>query len=228
MPDLTPERLAELRRILEGAPQYESPYTAGLDEPAFANNNPDPTLIWIEATHVASVNSKWISEQKRVAIARLLVAAVNALPSLLSSAERLVEVERERDEARQRLLTAAGDDLCRLSQDEIKAMSAGEVKIPPKEEFLASCERFHAQVAGEAGVMGNCLTLAQLIAENERQRQSLEEAREQLAAAKEENAELHQFVPHPESMSGFDDPNAPDDVKELIALAEKYQAASTI
>lgn len=69
---------------------------------------------------------------------------------------------------RTRLLTAAGDDLCRLTQEEIKAMSAGEVKIPPKEEFLASCERFHAQVAGEAGVMTNCLTLAQLIAENER------------------------------------------------------------
>ena len=69
---------------------------------------------------------------------------------------------------RNRLLTAAGDDLCRLSQEEIKAYSQGGVPIPPKEEFLASCERFHAQVAGEAGVNHNCLTLAQLIAENER------------------------------------------------------------
>lgn len=69
---------------------------------------------------------------------------------------------------RARLLTAAGDDLCRLTQEEIKDMSLGAVQIPPKEEFLASCERFHAQVAGEAGVMGNCLTLAQLVAENEK------------------------------------------------------------
>lgn len=47
-------------------------------------------------------------------------------------------------------------------------LAAGEVQIPPKEEFLASCERFHAQVAGEVGVNENCLTLAQLVAENER------------------------------------------------------------
>ena len=86
-------------------------------------------------------------------------------PTLIESlAERDAEIER----LRTRLLSAAGDDLCRLTQDEIKAMSAGAVKIPPKEEFLASCERFHAQVAGEAGVLGNCLTLAQLVAENER------------------------------------------------------------
>lgn len=82
----------------------------------------------------------------------------------------------EIDRLRTRLLSAAGDDLCRLSQEEIKAMSAGAVKIPPKEEFLASCERFHAQVAGEAGVLTNCLTLAQLIAENERLRSELVEA----------------------------------------------------
>jgi hypothetical protein len=77
-------------------------------------------------------------------------------------------LQAENARLRARLLTAAGDDLCRLSQEEIKAMSAGAVQIPPKEEFLASCERFHAQVAGEAGVNHNCLTLAQLIAENER------------------------------------------------------------
>lgn len=69
---------------------------------------------------------------------------------------------------KQRLLTAAGDDLCRLSQEEIKDLTGGNVPIPPKDEFLASCERFHAQIAGESGVNQNCLTLAQLIAENER------------------------------------------------------------
>lgn len=58
---------------------------------------------------------------------------------------------------RQRLLSAAGDDLCRLTQDEIKALSDGSVKIPPKEEFLASCERFHAQIAKESGGDGKLL-----------------------------------------------------------------------
>lgn len=83
-------------------------------------------------------------------------------------ARELQEAKAEIERLKTRLLTAAGDDLCRLSQEEIKQMSAGTVKIPPKAEFLASCERFHAQVAAESGVMENCLTLAQLVAENEK------------------------------------------------------------
>ena len=43
--------------------------------------------------------------------------------------ELVAEIER----LRARLLMAAGDDLCRLTQEEIKAMSAGTVKIPPEE-----------------------------------------------------------------------------------------------
>ncbi len=66
-----------------------------------------------------------------------------------------------------RLLSAAGDDLCRLTQEEIKAYTSCKVQIPPKEEFLPSCERFHEQISSEAGVLKGCLTLAQLIAENQ-------------------------------------------------------------
>jgi hypothetical protein len=93
---------------------------------------------------------------------------------LLSALE---DVTKERDDLKeevtrlqQRLLMAAGDDLCRLTQEEIKAMTAGEVQIPPIEEFIPSCRAFHAQVAGTAGVLPNCLTMAQLIAENEQLR----------------------------------------------------------
>ena len=113
-----------------------------------------------------------------------------------------------------RLLTAAGDDLCRLSQEEIKAMGSGEVKIPPKEEFLASCERFHEQVASESGVMTNCLTLAQLIAENQQQagklaeleaeNDSLAEAidygRKKTAELEAENAQLRKPVKEPPAL----------------------------
>lgn len=84
----------------------------------------------------------------------------------LSCNELKAEVER----LRLRVLTAAGDDLCRLTPEEIKELTSGAVKIPPEEEFLASCKRFHGQIANTSGVLGNCLTLAQMIAENERLR----------------------------------------------------------
>jgi hypothetical protein len=92
------------------------------------------------------------------------------------------ESDAEIERLRARLLTAAGDDLCRLTQEEIKAMGVGAIPIPPKDEFLASCERFHAQVASDSGVNHNCLTLAQLVAENEHLRQQLAAAKQALEA----------------------------------------------
>lgn len=88
--------------------------------------------------------------------------------------KRIEELEEEIVKLQTRLLSAAGDDLCRLTPEEIKEMSSGGVKIPPKEEFLASCERFHSQIAAGPGVMNNCLTLAQLIAENEMLRRKVD------------------------------------------------------
>lgn len=112
----------------------------------------------------------------------------------LSFAEKVAELEAENERLKTRLLSAAGDDLCRLTQEEIKAMSAGAVQIPPKEEFLASCERFHAQVAGEAGVMSNCLTLAQLVAENEKLRGLLSESTSLWPVEKPEQGPLPGWV----------------------------------
>lgn len=79
--------------------------------------------------------------------------------------ERYEQLEAENERLRARLLTAAGDDLCRLSQEEIKSYTNGAVPIPPRCEFIASCERFHAQIAGTAGVNQDCLTSAQMAAE---------------------------------------------------------------
>lgn len=84
----------------------------------------------------------------------------------------------EIDHLRLRLLSAAGDDLCRLTPEEIKAYTSGKVQIPPETEFLASCRRFHMQIAQEAGELKECLTLAQLIAENARLNTKLTKARE--------------------------------------------------
>jgi len=130
----------------------------------------EPECCVIFATNVHGARkpaSVWLDEAEAVSRARdhfgprmharaVLVVPKSALDAATDTIERL----------KQRLLTAAGDDLCRLSQEEIKDLTGGKVPIPPRDEFLASCERFHAQVAGESGVNQNCLTLAQLIAEN--------------------------------------------------------------
>jgi hypothetical protein len=92
---------------------------------------------------------------------------LDALKAKLAAAHAQIK------ELRLRLLSAAGDDLCRLSQEEIKELTSGAVQIPPKGEFLASCERFHEQIAAGPGVLSGCLTLAQLIAENEKLKQQL-------------------------------------------------------
>ena len=86
----------------------------------------------------------------------------------------LIALEAENKRLRLRVLTAAGDDLCRLTPEEIKAYTSGAVQIPPEEEFIPSCRQFHRQIADTAGVLDNCLTLAQMIAENERLRAACE------------------------------------------------------
>jgi len=88
--------------------------------------------------------------------------------------KQLAERDAEIAQLRLRLLSAAGDDLCRLTPEEIKAYTSGAVQIPPVEEFLPSCQRFHEQIAAGAGVLDGCLTLAQLIAENEKLRRDSE------------------------------------------------------
>lgn len=87
------------------------------------------------------------------------------------SGPQVLNLLKENERLRLRVLTAAGDDLCRLTQEEIKEFSSGAVKIPPEEEFIPSCKRFHAQIANASGVLENSLTLAQMIAENERLRE---------------------------------------------------------
>lgn len=77
----------------------------------------------------------------------------------------ICEANRERDDLRlenQRLRLAvcnqAGDNLCWLDDEQLGA-------IPPREEFLKSCERYHTQIAGErgeAGILAGCMTIAQL------------------------------------------------------------------
>lgn len=95
---------------------------------------------------------------------------------------KITALEAEVADLRLRLLSAAGDDLCRLSQDEIEKYTSGEVQIPPKEEFLPSCERFWEQAAGKAGVLNGCLTLAQLIAENEKLKSQVESLQTRVVA----------------------------------------------
>lgn len=63
------------------------------------------------------------------------------------------------------VLNQAGDNHCWLNGD--------EAKIPPFVEFIQSCVRHHAKVAGENGVLEGCMTIAQLEAEVEQLRSRL-------------------------------------------------------
>lgn len=79
-------------------------------------------------------------------------------------------VARERDEARAAFLNSKGDDLCWFDP--------ASPKIPPREEFLESCSRFHQQISAINGMLSGCKTIAQLELEVER----LTEALRQIAA----------------------------------------------
>lgn len=55
------------------------------------------------------------------------------------------------------IMNQCGDNLCWFEPN-------GQ-KIPPRAEFLESCARYHAQIAGERGDLNGCKTIAQLEAE---------------------------------------------------------------
>lgn len=56
---------------------------------------------------------------------------------------------------RNSVLNQAGDDACWIPDPE-------HAQLPPKEEFLKSCERFHAQRTAQDGTLTGCMTIAQL------------------------------------------------------------------
>jgi len=58
---------------------------------------------------------------------------------------------------RRALLHRAGDDLCWITDG---------AKIPPKEEFLESCRRYHTQIAESRGVLEDAKTISQLESES--------------------------------------------------------------
>lgn len=84
------------------------------------------------------------------------------------------QLRTENAELRTRLLSAAGDDLCRLTQEEIEKYRLGKVQLPPKCVFIESCEAFHDDLAAKDGTLKKSYTLAQMIAENEKLREACE------------------------------------------------------
>lgn len=81
--------------------------------------------------------------------------------------ELLAEKDAEIARLRSRLLMALGDDQCQFTAEELRDIADGKKKLPLKEIFLPSCAAFHDRHAGEHGVLENCLTLAQSLAESE-------------------------------------------------------------
>ena len=77
--------------------------------------------------------------------------------------QHLAEKEAEISRLRKSVMNQAGDNLCHLTNPETDP-------IPPKAEFLQSCERFWEQRASKTGELKGCMTIAQLerqLAENE-------------------------------------------------------------
>lgn len=74
---------------------------------------------------------------------------------------------QENARLRAAVINQCGDNLCWLEEGKLG-------QIPPKEEFLASCARYHEQISGDRGVVQGCMTIAQLEAELEKYRQRME------------------------------------------------------
>lgn len=187
-PFLSDERLREIRErvnVASPAPWWRTdpPWGNGTTVHAGPTDDPHTARCYIADGDVPAdemIAPEVVYNMTFIAAARddvpALLAYVNALKSELSTCQKeRTDLEVEIGNLRTRLLSAAGDDLCRLTQEEIKAYTSGAVQIPPKSEFMPSCERFHDQISGTAGVLTNCLTLAQLIAENERLRSAIED-----------------------------------------------------
>lgn len=144
------KRIAVLMDVLVGMNVIETGSRKDMDGDSYVRHH-----LRIVLDHVTDLEeaTRIFNEQSQI-----LVRTLHEKEAAEAEAERL----------KARLLTAAGDDLCRLTSEEIKQYTSGEVQIPPKEEFIPSCRQFWKQTADRTGVLKNCLTLAQLVAENER------------------------------------------------------------
>lgn len=90
---------------------------------------------------------------------RRLAKADNELAEAYHAQEVVLKANAELREQlaalRNSVLNQAGDDACWIPDPE-------HAQLPPKEEFLKSCERFHAQRTAQDGTLSGCMTIAQL------------------------------------------------------------------
>jgi hypothetical protein len=90
----------------------------------------------------------------------------------------MTEVERLREEnarLQRAVRNQAGDALCW-----VKDPACPDVQALPREEFLESCRRYHAQIAPQHGVADGLPTISQLEAENATLRAQLSRVTEHL------------------------------------------------
>lgn len=89
------------------------------------------------------------SESRRADVAEALASAA------IQGQNELAELREQLAALRNSVLNQAGDDACWIPDPE-------HAQLPPKEEFLKSCERFHAQRTAQDGTLSGCMTIAQL------------------------------------------------------------------
>ena len=129
MSDLTPEKLAELRHLLDGAPP--PPYRASPRALVYPSGG--TTYLELEAQveghweEVATGYCDWWSD----AGLALAAAAINALPSLLAAADELAHMTEARDNASAEVerLTATVERMRKLA-DRIDRYTEVEARTP--------------------------------------------------------------------------------------------------
>ena len=94
---------------------------------------------------------------------RMASTAETVMQAEVKKQEELETLREQNEVLRKAVRNQAGDNLCWLTGQ--------EPQIPPVDEFLESCRRYHQQISESRGVLNGCMTIAQLESELERLRE---------------------------------------------------------
>ncbi len=175
----------ELRDLLDSFPRELSAY-------AFTYRGNDAKIyngIYDLETQVGKLRAD--NAALRATVKQTQLERDNYASQLTLSTKWLGEAKAENAALRMSVRNQAGDNLCWLKEDDpLRVIVNGNIQIPPQDEFLESCRRYHAQISGKRGELQGAKTIAQLEAENSSLKQQVAVECANYAAADAENAAL--------------------------------------